>query len=261
MNDNMKQKIMELREAMKESSYEWDDPSDQAQGLPQPPLEKASYGSKVIPLTKDFDHVIRNNNFLSVLNNRTSKRKYTEQPITLEELSFLLWATQGVKQVIGKKNQATLRNVPSAGARHPFETYLLVHRVEGLEPGLYHYLALEHKLEFIRELENLSDRISEATYGQVFLGNAAVDFVWSVMPYRCEWRYTLDAHKYILLDAGHVCENLYLACEAIGCGTCAIGAYNQVLIDSLIGLDSMPSDENDNEFVVYLAPVGKVTNE
>ena len=259
MNDNMKLKMMELRETMKAYSDEaWEEPSDQSQGIPQPPLEKASYGTKLIPLTKVYDQVLQNNDFLNLLNNRTSKRKYTEQPITMDELSFLLWATQGVKQVIGKKNQATLRNVPSAGARHPFETYLLVHRVEGLEPGLYHYLALEHKLEYIREIENLSDRITEATCGQPFLGNAAVDFVWSVIPYRCEWRYTLDAHKYILLDAGHVCQNLYLACEAIGCGTCAIGAYDQALIDTLLGFDSKPSYEDNNEFVIYLAPVGKV---
>jgi nitroreductase len=68
----------------------------------------------------------------------------------------------------------------------------------------------------------------------------------------------MDAHKYILLDAGHVCQNLYLAGEAIGCGTCAIGAYDQTLTDALLDLDSMPSNETDNEFVVYLASVGKV---
>ncbi len=259
MDDNLKLKLMELRETMKaypEEAYE--DPSDQSLGIAQPPLEKVAYGSKFISLTKVFDSVIKKNDFFHVLQDRKSKRTYTAEPITLDELAFLLWATQGVKQVIGKKNQATLRNVPSAGARHPFETYLLVHRVEGLQPGLYHYLALEHKLEFIKEIENIPDRITEASYGQSFLGNAAVNFIWSVVPYRCEWRYTVDAHKYILLDAGHVCQNLYLACEAIGCGTCAIGAYHQAMMDALIGLDSKPSYEDQNEFVVYLAPVGKV---
>ncbi|MDF2486711.1 MAG: nitroreductase family protein [Herbinix sp.] len=259
MNDEMKLKIMELRETMK--AYEDnddEDPSDQAQGLPQPPLSKSSYGSKMIPLARNFEKVVTNNNFIDLINTRTSKRKYTEEAISLEELAFLLWTTQGVKEVIGKNNNATLRTVPSAGARHPFETYLVVNKVEGLTKGLYHYLAIEHKLELIKEIEEQRERITEAAWGQAFLGTAAVDFIWSAVPYRCEWRYTLDAHKYILLDAGHVCQNLYLASEAIGCGTCAIGAYDQNLIDNLIGLNTKTSSDTDNEFVVYIAAVGKV---
>jgi SagB-type dehydrogenase family enzyme len=79
-----------------------------------------------------------------------------------------------------------------------------------------------------------------------------VAFIWSCIPYRSEWRYNVAAHKTMLLDAGHLCQNLYLACEAVGCGTCAIGAYNQEAIDEFLGLDG------EEEFVVYLAPVGKV---
>lgn len=258
MSDNMKLKLMELRHLLKAYDYfEDDEPSDQQQKLPQPPLSKASYGKKVIPLTRKFDEVIKNNNFLDLINTRTSKRKYKQEPITLDELAFLLWSTQGVKQVLGN-NKATMRTVPSAGARHPFETYVLVNQVEGLTRGLYHYLALEHKLEFIKEFDNQSDRIVEAAWGQAFLGNSAVDFIWTAVPYRTEWRYTTDAHKYILLDAGHMCQNLYLASEAIGCGTCAIGAYEQNLIDALLDLDSKPSYDDNDEFVVYLASVGKV---
>ena len=258
MSDNMKLRLMELRQLIKAyEDREEDEPSDQEQGLPQPPLSKDCYGKKLIPLARNFDKVLKNNSFLELINSRTSKRKYTQETITLEELAFLLWSTQGVKEVLGN-NKATRRTVPSAGARHPFETYVLVNQVEGLTKGLYHYLALDHKLEFIKEIDQQSDRITEAAWGQAFLGNAAVDFIWTVIPYRCEWRYTLDAHKYILLDAGHVCQNLYLASEAIGCGTCAIGAYDQKLTDALLDLDSNPSYDNDNEFVVYLASVGKV---
>jgi SagB-type dehydrogenase family enzyme len=68
-----------------------------------------------------------------------------------------------------------------------------------------------------------------------------------------EWRYGLAAHKVIAIDAGHVCQNLYLACEAIGAGTCAIAAYDQEAMDDLVGLDGK------DEFTIYLAPVGKVT--
>lgn len=256
MSSEDKFKIIEHREIMKNTPI--CSISDQENGLPQPPLAKQCNGSRVINLTREFVGVIKNQNMLDVLTNRSSKRKYSNDSLTLEELAFLLWTTQGVKQVIGKQRKATMRMVPSAGARHPFETYLFINRVEGLEPGLYHYLALEHTLEFVRSDENQVDRLTEAYAGQTFFANAAVCFVWTAVPYRTEWRYGLIAQKYALIDIGHVCENLYLACEAIQCGSCAIGAYNQELADKMLGLDSKPSCDNESEFVIYAAAVGKL---
>jgi SagB-type dehydrogenase family enzyme len=182
---------------------------------------------------------------------RESRRKYTSEALKLEELSFLLWATQGVKSV--DKNQVwTIRTVPSGGARHPFETYLVVNRVEGLEPGVYRYLPIEHKLLLVNSNRPLPDKISEACWGQTFVGESAVVFVWAAIPYRTEWRYSVVGYKDIAVEAGHICQNLYLACEAIDTGACAILAYEQKGIDALIGVDG------ENEFTVYLAPVGKV---
>lgn len=257
--DTIKLQIMERREFMKVYQEDGEEIiSDQNAGMAQPPLEKACIGTKMIKLSKDFDKVIGKANILELINTRISRRRYTEDKLTLTELSFLLWATQGVKTIIGTRRKATMRTVPSAGARHPFETYLFINRVEGLEVGVYHYLASEHKLEFVKTIENQADRVSEAYCGQTFFGNAAVSFVWTAIPYRSEWRYSLDAQKYALIDVGHVCQNLYLACEAIGCGTCAIGAYNQQLADDLLDLSSEPSFNHDNEFVIYAAAVGKV---
>ncbi len=150
-------------------------------------------------------------------------------------------------------NYATLRTVPSAGARHPFETYIVVNRVDGLKSGVYRYLPLTHQLLYIFEGENLEERLSDLTLGQKFVGKSAVTFIWSVIPYRGEWRYNIVAHKTMILDAGHVCQNLYLACEAIGCGTCAIAAYDQKEFDRFLNL------VGDDEFVIYLAPVGKIS--
>ena len=79
----------------------------------------------------------------------------------------------------------------------------------------------------------------------------AVGIQYAALPYRMEWRYGLAAHKVIALDAGHVCQNLYLACEAIGAGTCAVAAYHQQAMDRFVEVDGQ------DEFVVYLAPVGK----
>lgn len=255
-DENNKQRILELREMMKVPTDEI--LSDQLKGLPQPPLERKLGGSKIITLTKNFENVIKNNDLLSIINSRTSKRKYNEEALTQYELSFLLWSTQGIKSIVGKERKATFRTVPSAGARHPFETYLLINKVIGLKPGLYHYMAMEHQLEYLGPIENQVEQVSEAFGGQNFFANAPVGFVWSVIPYRTEWRYTNHAQKYALVDVGHVCENLYLACEAIECGTCAIGAYNQSLADKLLGFNASPSADKETEFVVYAAAVGKV---
>lgn len=253
--------IMERREGMK--SYDCSDEiiSDQEENIQQPPLERGPIGVNIIHLTKDFDGLNIENDFRAILNQRTSIRKYGKETITLEELSYLLWMTQGVRRVIGKERKATLRTVPSAGARHPFETYLFINGVDGLPQGLYHYISLEHKLEFIRSMEDQVDRLTEAFCGQTFFANAPICFVWTCVPYRTEWRYTVEAQKYALIDIGHVCQNLYLSSESIGCGTCAIGAYEQSLADGLLGLNSDPSYDNENEFVIYAASVGKKSAE
>ena len=187
----------------------------------------------------------------SAIRARESVRRFGRAALNLDEVSFLLWATQGIREPVGPGTY--LRTVPSAGARHALETYLCVMNVAGLEMGLYRYLPVEHRLACLGTHRDLPARVTEAALGQRFAGDAAVTFVWTTIPYRMEWRYGLAAHKVIALDAGHVCQNLYLACQAIGAGTCAIAAYDQDGMDQLFGVDG------HEEFTVYLAPVGKVT--
>ncbi len=248
----MEKRIQEGREFLKSKKFELLSKkikSDQQQGAAQPPLEKTVRKNGILfKLPDPKEAKLKTRDFTEIVEKRKSHRVFSEEPLSLEELSYLLWATQGVKDIKGD-NYATIRTVPSAGARHPFETYLWVNSVEGLEKGLYRYLALDHKLAFIKE-GDFSAEISEASMGQKFVGNAAVTFVWSVIPYRGEWRYDVGSHKPILIDSGHVCQNLYLASEALGLGTCAIAAYFQRPLDDLFDL------EGEDEFCVYLAPVG-----
>lgn len=225
--------------------------TQQSQGEPPPPVQKpVPPDSRIIQLPNKETWSIPPCDIQTAIANRQSHRRFKAEPLTLEELAFLLWATQGVRQFI--HGAAVLRTVPSAGCRHPFETYLAVMDVKGLENGIYRYLPLDHSMVYARAVENLPERISAATRGQSFTGHAAVTFIWTAIPIRTEWRYAEASYKVIALDAGHVCQNLYLACEAIGAGTCAIAAYNQTLTDDLLGIDG------DEEFSIYIAPVGKV---
>jgi len=226
--------------------------TDQNKRIAPPPVEKPyPPEAKIIDLPK-YDQLknIDKIDLKAAIKNRESRRSYSRQPLSLEELSFLLWATQGIRKKLDSGH--ALRTVPSAGCRHAFETYLCVLNVQDLDQGIYRYLPLENQLLFEFAEEDLNKKIRHAVLGQRYPGEAAVTFIWTTIPYRMEWRYGLAAHKVIALDAGHVCQNLYLACEAIGAGTCAIAAYDQGEMDKLLRIDGQ------DEFTIYLASVGKI---
>ena len=224
--------------------------SDQALKKPQPPLVKAPVADTALALPVDYDALDIDNDFLHVINSRASHRVYTQKSMSLLELSYLLWCTQGIKDIRGR-SYATLRTVPCGGARHEFETYLAVRNVEGLEPGIWHYLPMTHSLERIASVDDLEGFIADSLDGQTWGSKAAVVFYYSVVNYRAEWRYGIHAHRIILIDAGHITENLYLASTSIGLGGCAIGAVDGRLCDTVFGLDG------EEEFIIYAHTVGK----
>ncbi len=234
----------------------------QKRGLPRPPLQKP-YNEDALRI-KLTTHDTWPASFWQMtlpdaIARRESRRNYTAEGLDLNELSFLLWATQGVRRM--RSRNTALRTVPSAGARHSFETYLFIFNVTGISPALYRYLPLSHEIVHIRSIQNMASAVVRAAGGQKFMGAGAVTFVWSCIPYRMEWRYGLTAHRMILMDVGHVCQNLYLVCEAIDSGTCAVAAYNQHEMDKLIGLDGKNECDEYDEFAVYAASVGKVAPE
>lgn len=226
--------------------------TDQSKGIAPPPLQKpCAADSQRISLIPPHDwRGISPIDLVSAIENRRSHRQFTREQLNRDELSFLLWATQGIRSRAG--GSTAFRTVPSAGCRHALETYLCILNVTELAPGVYRYLPLEHQLAVVSQEKDLSQRVIAATLQQSFIGKAAAVFVWTTIPYRMEWRYDVASAKVIALDAGHVCQNLYLACAAIGSGTCAVAAYHQGLMDELLGIDG------DSEFTLYLAPVGKI---
>lgn len=227
--------------------------SDQSRGVPVPlqeePVDEQLPRIK-LPDRESWSLVVQKTDLADGIGNRRSRRKYSDKYLKAEELAFLLWATQGQRRP--GEQPPHFRTVPSAGARHSFETYLFIHMVENIPPGLYRYLPLSNELVLIYPANDQSkSRLSRAVLGQRFVAHSAVTFVWTTVPNRMEWRYLQSAHRVILLDAGHVCQNLYLACEAIQAGTCAIAAYDQEAMDELIQVDGK------EQFTIYLAPVGK----
>ena len=224
--------------------------ADQFQGLAAPSLEKPiPEDGRFISLPQPGKISTPPLELRSAIESRRSIREYARDPLTLQELAYLLWCTQGIVQ--RHEPYATFRNVPSAGGRHAFETYLQVNRVSDLEPGLYRYLAFSHRLMAIEISSDMADRLTQACLRQDMVRDSAVTFIWSCVIYRMAWRYSERAYRYVHIDAGHVCQNLYLAAEKINCGACAIGAFDDELMAGLLGIDGR------EEFVVYCATVGR----
>lgn len=236
------------KEFMKKTQYEFMEPSGQRKGFRPPPLELDYDRSiQVIDLPRPEELQITEISLREAIEARKSIRKYSNESLTLMELSWVLWCAQGVKDV----QSVTLRTVPSAGARHAFETYLLVNRVQGLEQGLYRFLAIQHKLLPLTLEESISDKITRACLDQSQVKNSAVTFLMIAIVERMTWRYGERGYRYLHLDAGHAIQNVYLAAENIRCGVCAIGAFDDKQLNYVLNLDG------EELFVIYLAALGK----
>gem|GEM_PF-61620 len=247
--------IAQLRVMIKGYPGEWRPDSDRSHERPEPPAEKPiPAGARRIALVPPSNIHLGSMSVREAIAARRSARDFTEAALSLEELSYLLWATQGVTAVQRDDAGAIVqrfRAAPSGGARYPLETYLAINRVAGLAAGLYRYLPNDHQLVLVREDPQLGAQVQAACYGMPAVGGAAVVFIWAAVPYRAEWKYTYLAHRMIAMEAGHVCENLYLAAESCGTGCCAALSYHQPRMDELLGIDG------EEEFAIYIASVGK----
>jgi len=177
---------------------------------------------------------------------RRSQRHYQERPLTRDELAALLWATQGVTAATPNY---LFRASPSAGALYPVETYVAVHRVLEVEPGIWHFQVPEFALELLGK-GDCRRPLVEAGLSQSFLGTAAVVFLWTGVLNRAMWKYRERAVRYLFLDAGHICQNLMLAATALGLGVCPVGAFFDEEVERLLKVDGR------EEVALYLAAVG-----
>ncbi|MGD2148245.1 MAG: SagB/ThcOx family dehydrogenase, partial [Anaerolineae bacterium] len=181
------------------------------------------------------------------LETRRSVRSYSDRRLSLEELSNLLHGAQGITDP-----RLRFRAAPSAGALYPIETYTVVHDVTGLAPGIYHYAVMGHALECLDQ-GNFRTTVTQAGLGQAFLGQANVCFILSAVFQRTRWRYRERAYRYVLLEAGHIGQNLYLTATSMGLGACAVGAFLDTALNEMLGLDGKA------EGVLYVISVGART--
>lgn len=181
-----------------------------------------------------------------VLRRRKSVRAFAKKPLSLEQISYLLWASNGIQRI---ERGHEFRTVPSAGALYPVETYLVIHNVEGLAPGVYHYAIREHALEEIKVGDFRRD-ITLAALGQRICADAAVVFVWTAIFNRSKCKYRQRAYRYVYLDAGHIGHSLALSAVSLGLGSCQVGALFDDDVNQILDVDGV------EESVIYMSVVG-----
>lgn len=183
--------------------------------------------------------------FEEILEQRRSIRDYASGPLTLDELSRLLHAAQGITSDRG------LRAAPSAGALYPIEVYAVVHNVAELEPGLLHYVVNTHTLERVKT-GDLRAALVAAAVDQPHVGSGGVALVLTAIFQRTRWKYQERTYRYVLMEAGHIAQNVYLAATSLGLAACAVGAFVDDQLNDLLGVDG------DEEAALYIISVGRV---
>ena len=200
----------------------------------------------------DSDHSIE-----KALLNRRSVREYSDEALSKSELGQLLWACLGISKVETRKRgdgtevQIQFRTTPSAGALNPLEVYVLVKRVEGMEPGIYHYLPgpgkNEHALGQLQKGERAKD-LADAALGQSVITDAAVNIIIAGVVERTAVKYGHRARRYVLIEVGHAAENVCLQAQSLGIGVVMIGAFADDEVRELVGEETEP---------FYILSVGK----
>jgi len=181
-----------------------------------------------------------------VLKDRKSVRRYEKRSLALDDLSFLLWASTGLKKPLTEEG---FRTAPSAGALYPIETYIIANNVKSLDPGVYHYNIKGHYLEEIRS-GSVGGEAARAALGQMMAAEAPAMIVWTAIFSRTLSKYGQRGYRYVYMDVGHIAGNLALAAVAINLATCQIGALFDEESNHLVGVDGV------EEAVIYMSTIG-----
>jgi SagB-type dehydrogenase family enzyme len=190
----------------------------------------------------------------AALKNRRSIRTYADKPLTIAEVSQLLWAAYGITKPMPDGPafvRGGFRTAPSAGARYPLDLYLVALNVEGLPPGVYWYRSETHELVRVIEGDTRKE-LGAAAFDQMMFKTAAAAIVYSAVFERNTSKYgRRGRERYVSMDLGHSAENVYLEAYALKIGTCAVGAFTDLWLKKAVGMTRA-------EEPLYIMPLGKV---
>jgi len=237
LGDSFQQSTKYRRHELKGSTLDWRNKPATYKNYSQASQIKLPLNSGLL------DH-----SFERIVERRHSQRSFTSAEMTLEKLSALLWASQGITK---RTSDFEFRATPSAGALYPVETYLVVNKITSLKKGVYHYNIQQHSLETLKK-GNYAQAISHACLDQDWMGFANVIFLWSAVFERSIWKYRERAYRYVYLDAGHIAHAVALAATALDLGSCQVAAFYDDEVNTILDIDGT------KESTLYLTAVGRV---
>jgi SagB-type dehydrogenase family enzyme len=179
------------------------------------------------------------------ISKRRSARRFKDEPLTLEHLSQLLWAAQGITGTGGR------RATPSAGATYPLEIFVVIgeHGVQGLAAGIYHHDVENHSLS-LHQIGDFRQNLADAALGQRFITRCPVDMVICAIHPRTAYRYGRRGERYVHMEVGHVGQNVSLQAVALGLGTVMVGAFEDEDARKALKLEEQIKP-------LYIIPIGK----
>jgi len=222
--------------------------------IPRPPFEKPEPdGAKRIQLPDPKTVAATDLSVKDAFETWEQVPFFAKCSITLDELSYLLWYTQGVKVVQGE--HIALRHIPSSGLRYPIETYFVAQEVEGLDTGIYHYLPLTHEIVPMRVESDVLLELATASLNFQIVTRAAATFIYAGIPYRSVWALGNRGYRAMLIDAGHVGQAFLFAAASLGLKARAFDLFHDEAIGKMVQLDP------ENEWPLLLVSVGKTEQE
>ncbi|OPX62319.1 SagB/ThcOx family dehydrogenase [Methanoregula sp. PtaB.Bin085] len=223
-------------------------------GIPEPPPERpAPEGAAVIKLPSPGRIKIPALSVREAIERWEPVTYFSRSSMTLKDLSFLLWCTQGFRKSSTAENQ--MRNTPSSGLRYPLETYFVAGEVDGIETGLYRFLPQSHSIVAERPGSDLPFTMGDASLNFKIVTRAAVTFLWVGVPCRSVWALGNRGYRSVLIEAGHTCQALIMAAACIGYQVQPSDLFNDESMLNLANLDP------ETQWPVYFAAVGKVERE
>jgi SagB-type dehydrogenase family enzyme len=208
------------------------------------------YDNSLLRVALPTDFRFERDEFKRLLVERRSRRRFSRDPLSLQELSTILKFTSGITSTEFDDSGFNFRHVPSAGGLFPHEAYVISNNIDDLKQGLYHYDVPGHSLDLLKE-GDLGRQIEAICLDQAMARNAAAVLAWTAVVPRSQWKYLQRSYRYIYMDLGHLGQNFYLVAEALQLAACTIGALYDDEGNALLGVDGM------DESISYAGVVGR----
>jgi SagB-type dehydrogenase family enzyme len=207
--------------------------------------------SETTTLPYAFDDTSMSKTLREIVAKRRSTREFKGGPVSLNAIAQIIYNAYGVtaRTLLAPGIEQKLRAVPSGGALYPLELYVAAHNVEGLPPGVYHYGVEAHCLELVRPGQ-FNTELGRAVFYEEMFKTVGATFIITGVLRRSSLKYGERAYRFLLLEAGHLAQDIVLTAVALNLGCLTLGGFHDDDVDEVVGVDGV------SETSLYAAAIG-----